>query len=364
MNRMAEERYTTIFHPGDKGVTIHREGTVTISTSKPPVLQGCKSYTEKLWTLSVSKDKKRERRSANVYSLPSIPQSIRYPHAAARFPVEATWIKAFKSGNFITWPGLTKTTVIKHFPESDETVKGHMKKQRQEVRSTKAKKDEPEEGIPDLGTYTDEPPNHTIQINSHAPKPKRMNGMYIKIPNASKTMHSNFTGRFPAISSRGSQYKMVFVEVDGNYVDAELMKNMTEGSIIKTYLILWAQLTASGTVKPTSHLLDNEASAAFKVEIKKNCKYQLVPPDNHRMNLAQRAIQTFKNHFKAVIAGVDKTFPMQLWDRLLTKTVLTLNLLQQSNVAPTVSAYQYVNGAFDYNKMPLAPMQCAVQIHE
>ncbi len=110
--------------------------------------------------------------------------------------------------------------------------------------------------------------------------------------------------------------------------------------------------------------MDNEASAAFKAETKKNYKYQLVPPDNHRMNLAERAIQTFKNHFKAVIAEVDKTFPMQLWDRLLPQTVLTLNLLQQSNVASTVSAYQYVNGAFDYNKMPLAPMGCTVQIHE
>jgi hypothetical protein len=50
--------------------------------------------------------------------------------------------------------------------------------------------------------------------------------------------------------------------------------------------------------------------AAFKAEIKKNCKYQLVPPDNHRMNLAKRAIQTFKNHFKVVIAEIDKTFTM------------------------------------------------------
>ncbi len=30
----------------------------------------------------------------------------------------------------------------------------------------------------------------------------------------------------------------------------------------------------------------------------------------------------------------------------------------------TVSAYQYVNGPFNYNKMPLGPMGCAVQIHE
>ena len=177
-------------------------------------------------------------------------------------------------------------------------------------------------------------------------------------------MHSNFTGRFPVISSRGNQYIMVLVEVDRNYIDAEPMKNKTEGSTIKEYLILWAQLTVSSTVKPTTHLLDNEALAVFKSEIKKNCKYQLVPPDNHRMNLAECTIQTFKNHFKVVIAGVDETFPMQLWDRLLPQRVLTLNLLRQSNVAPTVSAYQYVNRAFDYNKMPLAPMGCAVQIHE
>jgi hypothetical protein len=90
-NRMAEEEYTTIFHPGDKGVTIHKEGTITISTSKPPVLQGCKSDTEKLWMLSVSKDKEKEREEMqNVYSLLSIPQSIRCFHTAAGFPVEAT----------------------------------------------------------------------------------------------------------------------------------------------------------------------------------------------------------------------------------------------------------------------------------
>jgi hypothetical protein len=54
---------------------------------------------------------------------------------------------------------------------------------------------------------------------------------------------------------------------------------------------------------------------------------------------------------------------MNLWDRLLPQTILTLNLLRQSNVAPTVSAYQYVNAPFDYNRMPLATMGCAVQIH-
>ena len=194
--------------------------------------------------------------------------------------------------------------------------------------------------------------------------PRKMHDVYIKIHGVTETMYTDQTGRFPATSTRGNQYIMVLIEVDGNYIDAEPMKNKTEGSIIKAYLILWARLTALGTVRPSTHLLDNEASVAFKTEIKKNCTLQLVPPDNHRRNLAERAIQTFKSHFKAILAGVADNFPMNLWDRLLPQTVLTLNLLRQSNVAPTVSAYQHVNGTFDYNKMPLAPMGCAVQIHE
>jgi hypothetical protein len=51
--------------------------------------------------------------------------------------VQATWLEAIKAGNYVTWPGLTSTAVRKHFPESDEMQQGHMKKQRQGVRSTK-----------------------------------------------------------------------------------------------------------------------------------------------------------------------------------------------------------------------------------
>jgi hypothetical protein len=76
------------------------------------------------------------------------------------------------------------------------------------------------------------------------------------------------------------------------------MKNGSEGAMIKAYQSLWNRLTVSGTVKPKTHILDNEASAEFKREIQNNCTIQLVPPDNHRRNLAERAIQTFKNHFK------------------------------------------------------------------
>jgi hypothetical protein len=110
--------------------------------------------------------------------------------------------------------------------------------------------------------------------------------------------------------------------------------------------------------------MDNEASAEYKKEIQKNCTIQLLPPNNHRQNLAEQAIQTLKTHFKAVLAGIDNTFQMRLWDRLLPQTITTLNLLRQSNAVPTISAYQYIRGKFYYNKTPLAPMGCAVQMHK
>ena len=74
-------------------------------------------------------------------------------------------------------------------------------------------------------------------------------------------------------------------------------------------------------------------------------------------------ISIFKNHFKSILAGVDKTFPMHLWDRLLMQIESTFNMLQQTNIAPTVSSYAYMYGQHNYNNMSLAPMGYAALIH-
>jgi hypothetical protein len=73
-------------------------------------------------------------------------------------------------------------------------------------------------------------------------------------------MHIDQMGRFPATSSRGNKYIMVLVEVDGTYIDAVPMKSKSEGEMITTYLTLWTRLTRTGTVNPTTHIMDNEAS--------------------------------------------------------------------------------------------------------
>ncbi len=98
-------------------------------TSEPPVIQGCKKKGENLWTVSATTTDNEYERIANMYDLPSVNQTIKYLHAAAGYPVIDTWIKAINAGNYTTWPGLTATAVRKHYPESHETQKGHMKHQ-------------------------------------------------------------------------------------------------------------------------------------------------------------------------------------------------------------------------------------------
>ena len=62
--------------------------------------------------------------------------------------------------------------------------------------------------------------------------------------------------------------------------------------------------------------------------------YQLVPPNVHRRNVAEREIQTFKAHFLAILSGVDPDFPNFMRDKLLVQTELTINLLRQATLNP------------------------------
>ena len=69
-------------------------------------------------------------------------------------------------------------------------------------------------------------------------------------------------------------------------------------------------------------ILDNEVSAEFKKKIVKDwgASYQLIPPNLHRRNVAERAIRTFKAHFLAILAGVYPEFPKFMLENLLVQT--------------------------------------------
>ena len=88
-------------------------------------------------------------------------------------------------------------------------------------------------------------------------------------------------------------------------------------------------------------ILDNEASAEYKQAITEKWKvnYQLVRPNPHQSNAAERAIRTFKAHFPSILADVAPDPPRNLWDLLLPQTELTLNLLRRATIDPSRSAW-------------------------
>ena len=102
--------------------------------------------------------------------------------------------------------------------------------------------------------------------------------------------------------------------------------------------------------------MDDEASAPSKRKIKKSgAAHHLVEPHNHRVNAAERAIRTFKNHFIAGSCSADPHFPISQWHKFLEQATLTLNSLRTSRMNLLRSYHADLFGDFDFNKTPLAP---------
>jgi hypothetical protein len=165
---------------------------------------------------------------------------------------------------------------------------------------------------------------------------------------------------FPTVSEMGNLYVLVLYTQDDNAILVEPLKNRSEAEQLKAYTTL---LTRAGKgLALTLHWMDNGLKDLLSMQF--NLKYQLVPPHIHQRNAAERAIQTFKNHFIAGLCSAAEDFPLRLWDKLLLQAELTINLLWASCVDPTISAFEAINGPFDYNATPLAPPGCKIVVHE
>jgi hypothetical protein len=278
--------------------------------------------------------------------LPSMGALVGFYHACAGFPVKQTCLKAIKAGNFNSLPGLTYSNAARYCPNADETIKGHLAQQRKNVQSTKPK---PPAAKPPL----------VIPLIPQGKKPL----LFVKTYPISK-LYTNDTGRFPIRSRSGNQYVMIVYHEEGNLILQQPFKSKKNVHRIAAYNAIMMRLAAKG-LNVYLQILDNKASAAYKQVITENwnATFQLVPPDVHQRNRAERAIRSFKDHFLAILAGVDPKFLAYLWDLLLPQAELTLNILRQSLINSRISAWEFFQGPFDLAKTPLAPIGCRVLIH-
>ncbi len=140
--------------------------------------------------------------------------------------------------------------------------------------------------------------------------------------------------------------------------------NFTNAAILAAYQQQFEMLESRGH-KICLNVMDNQACKVIKTYLtKKECDNLLVKPNNHRVNAAKRAIQTFKSHFISALATTDSNFPSQLWDQLTPQVETTLNMLPPSQIDPTMSAYKAIHSPYDWNHFPLAPPGCKAVIYE
>ena len=139
---------------------------------------------------------------------------------------------------------------------------------------------------------------------------------------------------------------------------------LDDKSIFKAYKMQLDNLTSKG-YKPKINIIDNQATKHIKAFLtEQQCQLQLVEPHNHQLNAGERAIQTFKDAFIAALTTTNSNFLLQLWEKITPQVQNTLNMMRASCIIQTISAYKQVNGPYDWNRYPLAPMGCKAVIYK
>ena len=138
---------------------------------------------------------------------------------------------------------------------------------------------------------------------------------------------SDQTGKFPRTSSRGMKYVMIFYVYDANAIIAYPLRNRMAKEMLDTYQDLYKKLTKCG-FKPKLHKLDKEISKEVEdFVLEQQTALQYTPPDMHQQNTAEKAIQTWKMHFKSGLANLPREFPISHWCKLIHQANITLNML-------------------------------------
>jgi hypothetical protein len=177
-------------------------------------------------------------------------------------------------------------------------------------------------------------------------------------------VYHDLTGSFPFMSYNGSVCFFILYHYESNAILGTPIAGLDNISIFEVYKEKFENLAEKG-FKPKLNVMDNQATKHIKKILNKNeCKLQLVEPHNHRVNAAEHAIQTFKDAFIAALATTDSNFPLQLWDRLMPQVQDTLNMMHTPRINPAILAYEALNGPYDWNRYPLAPLGCKAVAYE
>jgi hypothetical protein len=262
--------------------------------------------------------------AANVDATSSASEYARYIHQALCTPPATTLIQALKcSREFATTPGLTAHLINTHLPYSTATDKGHMRCHRQGIQSPRTMQPAIVQAQRDVNSL--QPDEEICAAHDMF--------CFAALANLNTgTMYMDLPGGFHVHSFKPMHYVFVAYIYDLSAILVHAMPPKNDAVMITAFTKILATLAACG-YKPTLNITDNKCSKMVEAYIKSNkMDIHLVSPHNHQVNVAECAVATFKEHFIAGLATVDRHCPLQLWNDFLHQVELTLNLLHFSRL--------------------------------
>ena len=344
----------------DGCIATFTKDTLKVCKGDHLILTGKRNTHDGLWDVTLSYPTNKS--PLQKPSVPSLHYIVRkdqskrelalYLYKCLNSPSFPTLDACIKRGNLISWPAIDDLNFKKLIGNTVEHAKGHLKQEKQGLQST----------TPSSSPSTSAP----LVMEDRFPtkiSDKTYDVCTLILPSEKGITYSDQTGRFPYQSSQGNKYIMLAYNYDANALLVQTLKDKNAATMTTAWDCIYQRLTKNGH-KTNLWLLDNEISAEFVGALEnKNLTYQRCTPGMHRTNAAERGIQSFKDHFLSGLAGCHPNFPIREWDRLIPQTELTLNLLRNSRVNPSLSAWTYLFGNHDFNRVPLLPLGTKVVIH-
>ena len=315
------------------------------------ILRGAKDSATDLWTLPLGSPKNTTSHHVNDMIPPAAPEiadarvnivtesacfthtvrtkanSIRFAHQSFCSPKISTLLKALRRGYLRGCPNLTAHGVTKYLNPSPATAKGHIKQPRQGIRSTRTptsiRANVPTQLSPEKDAIHEPPrPLLPFALHPNVIEDDDMANMMLKNANlycfaafADKhtgTIYNDLTGTFPFMSLEGNVCFLVVYHYETNAILALPISGFSDEVIFQAYKEIYEMIESKGFVI-RFNVMDNQASKVIKQFLTpKQCELMLVEPNSHRVNAAERAIQTFKDHFVSALATTDSDFPLQL----------------------------------------------------
>ena len=303
------------------------------------LLRGTRCPTTKLWLADITKQVTVSLSACAAHEVPvhTMQELVRYWAESFGCPAPSTFLRIVKSGRLVI-PEITHATLLKYSKvlHSVASAKGHLDLTRQGIRST-------------------DPEKRNSRRSTRAPNTAATN---TREEDERERIHIDLTGQLH------DKYVMLMYTSKKNYIHFELVDRRLKGPLLDAFKAGLAFFREHG-VHPRTVRMDNEISDDFRDMAKEeNLTLDIVPPNCHRRNKAERGIRTAKNHLIATMANAHPDFPMTAVKHLFAQAEITLNLMRDSPNAHVTAWEDMFGRPYDFNRHPIGPPGTRVVIHD